>query len=114
MRNDIERLLDISEAISRIERYAAQGKQVFEEDELIQTWIAYHLQVIGEAARATSVEFKSQYSDLPWVEIVGLRNVLVHEYFRINVEVVWAIVEADLPRLKLKVTAILQELNQGS
>ncbi|NDJ18648.1 DUF86 domain-containing protein [Myxacorys almedinensis] len=114
MRNDSERRLDISEAIGRIEQYAAQGKQVFEQDELIQTWVVYHLQVIGEAARALSVEFKAQYPDLPWVEIVGLRNVLVHEYFRINVEVVWAIVEADLPDLKLRVTAIFQELNQGS
>ncbi|KAM3090315.1 DUF86 domain-containing protein [Phormidesmis sp. 146-35] len=112
MRNDRERLHDILEAILRIERYAKQGKEAFEQDELIQTWISYHLQVIGEAARATSSEFKVKHSNLPWIQAVGLRNVLVHEYFQVNSEIVWAIVEIDLPDLKQKVEAVLQELSQ--
>jgi uncharacterized protein with HEPN domain len=114
VRNDCERLHDILEAIIRIERYAEQGKGTFEQDELIQTWIAYHLQVIGEAARATSSGFKMQHSNLPWTQAIGLRNVLVHEYFQIDVEIIWAIVEIDLPDLKQKVEAILQELSQES
>src|SRR5437764_1370688 len=51
MRDDRERLLDIQEAVERIERYAARGRKAFEQDELIQTWVLYHLQIIGEAAR---------------------------------------------------------------
>jgi uncharacterized protein with HEPN domain len=54
MRDDRERLLDIQEAIERIEKYAAQGQEAFERDELIQTWIVHHLQIIGEASRAIS------------------------------------------------------------
>jgi uncharacterized protein with HEPN domain len=50
MRDDTERLRDILEAIERLEKYARQGKTVFEQQELIQTWIVYHLQIIGEAA----------------------------------------------------------------
>ncbi|MDB9431260.1 nucleotidyltransferase, partial [Microcystis aeruginosa CS-555/01A07] len=51
MRDDTERLRDILEAIERVEKYARLGKTVFEQQELIQTWIVYHLQIIGEAAR---------------------------------------------------------------
>ena len=54
MRSDRERLLDIQEAIERIEKYATRGREAFERDELIQTWILHHLQIIGEAARALS------------------------------------------------------------
>ena len=51
MRDDRERLLDILEAIERIERYAARGREAFENDELLQTWVVHHVQIIGEAAR---------------------------------------------------------------
>lgn len=52
MRDDRERLLDMLEAIAKIEKYAARGKHVFEQEELIQNWIVNHLQIIGEASRA--------------------------------------------------------------
>ena len=52
MRDDRERLLDIQEAVERIERYTARGREAFEQDELIQTWVLYHLQIIGEAAHS--------------------------------------------------------------
>jgi len=54
MRRDAERLQDILEAIAAIERYACQGRQLFDEQELIQVWVVYHLQIIGEAANALS------------------------------------------------------------
>lgn len=110
MRHDSERLQDILEAIERIEQYAIQGKEIFDRDELIQVWIAYHLQTIGEAARATSIELKLRFPSVPWEQVVGLRNVLVHEYFRVNVEIVWAVVEQDLPDLKQQIKLILQEI----
>lgn len=56
MRDDRERLLDIQEAIERIEKYAVRGREAFERDELIQTWVLHHLQIIGEAVRALSPE----------------------------------------------------------
>ena len=60
MRDDTERLRDIQEAIANIERYALRGKQAFDEDELIQTWIVHHLQIIGEASGAMSEAFINQ------------------------------------------------------
>lgn len=100
MRKDSERLRDILEAIVQIERYAEQGKNAFDQNELIQVWVTYYLQIIGEAARATSSKLRDQYSQVAWVETSALRNLLIHEYFRINVEIMWAIVENDLPNLK--------------
>jgi uncharacterized protein with HEPN domain len=87
MRDDTESLRDILESIERIEKYANDGKAVFERQELIQIWIVYHLQIIGEAARATSQNFKAQYPEIPWRDASDLRNLTIHEYFRINLDI---------------------------
>jgi uncharacterized protein with HEPN domain len=112
MRDDRVRLLDIQEAIERIEKYARQGQEAFEQEELIQTWIVHHLQIIGEAARALSSDLKDQHSEMPWSKIIGMRNILVHDYFGVDVDVAWAVVERDLPGLKLQIETILREVGQ--
>lgn len=66
MRDDRERLLDIFEAIERIEKYTGRGRSVFDEDELIQTWVLHHLQIIGEAVRALSPETTSKSDEIEW------------------------------------------------
>ena len=66
MRRESERLRDILEAIEAIERYACQGREAFDQQELIQVWIAHHLQVIGEAANALSNELIEQHPETPW------------------------------------------------
>ncbi|MCZ7358024.1 MAG: DUF86 domain-containing protein [Candidatus Methanoperedens sp.] len=109
MREVRERLLDILEAIERIEKYANRGRDAFEHDELIQTWIVHHLQIIGEAARALPDNFRDKYPDIPWSKIIGMRNILVHNYFGIDVDVVWAVIVNELPDLKEKTMAILKE-----
>jgi uncharacterized protein with HEPN domain len=63
MRDYNERLLDILEAIERIEKYAARGREAFEHDELIQTWMIHHLQIIGEAASALPDSIREKYLD---------------------------------------------------
>jgi uncharacterized protein with HEPN domain len=110
MRDDRERLLDILEAISRIERYAARGRTAFEQDELIQNWVVSHIQIVGEACRAISAELREQHPEAPWRAIIGMRNILVHRYFGIDVQAVWVAVERDLPALKQVVTAMVEEL----
>ena len=109
MRDDRARLLDIQEAIERIERYTARGRTAFEQDELIQTWVVHHIQIIGEASRAISADFRAQYPKVPWTEIVGMRNILVHHYFGIDLNAVWSVVERDLPDLKRAIAAMLGE-----
>jgi len=108
MRDDLERLRDIQEAIGRIEQHAAQGRSAFERDELIQTWVVHHLQIIGEATRHLSSELQAKHPEIPWSRIIGMRNILVHDYFAIDVEAVWQVVEGELPNLKRKVDALLK------
>ena len=107
MRDDRERLLDILEAIERIEKYTARGRNVFDEDELIQTWVLHHLQIIGEAVRALSPETTSESEDIEWSKILGMRNILVHNYFSIDTDIVWAVIENDLDALRSKIKAHL-------
>ncbi len=110
MRDDRERLLDVLEAIDRIKKYTDAGRATLERDELVQTWVVYHLQIIGEAARSLSVSLRDAHPEVPWPQIIGMRNILAHRYFGIDVDIVWSAVERDLPELKRQVEAILQAL----
>ncbi|KQC14204.1 MAG: DUF86 domain-containing protein [Methanothrix sp.] len=95
MRSDKELLLDILEAIGKIERYASKGKEVLFEDDLIQTWIVYHFQIIGEAAKHLSDSLQEEH------------------YFGIDLEQVWDTTNIDLPVLKANVEKILKDLDSG-
>jgi uncharacterized protein with HEPN domain len=110
MRDPKGRLQDILEAIEHIERYAAYGREEFERSELIQSWFIRHLQIIGEAARALPSEVKEKATSVPWLKIVGMRHILVHGYFEIDTEVVWNVVDRDLPELKREILNILRNL----
>lgn len=114
MRDARERLRHILEAMARIDRYAARGEEAFRRDELIQAWMVQHLQIIGEAARALPGPFRDRHRDVPWAEIIGMRHVIVHEYFGIDVDIVWRVVSADLPALRQRIESILGALDQGA
>ena len=109
MRDDQARVLDILEAIGKIERYADADHETFNRDELLQTWMVYHLQVIGEVVTQLSDAFRSRHPDLPWRAIAAMRNVLVHAYFRVDLDAVWSAVKGDLPSLKSRLQAIAGE-----
>ncbi|PSF28550.1 hypothetical protein C7H19_24585 [Aphanothece hegewaldii CCALA 016] len=99
----------MQEAIIRIEKYSVRGKDIFLQDELIQTWILHHLQIIGEASRAMSGEFVTNHSEIEWLDIADFRNILVHEYFQVDLDIVWTIVERELPKLKSKIESLLSD-----
>jgi uncharacterized protein with HEPN domain len=100
MRDDRERILDIIEAIDRIERVSGRGREYFYNDEMAQVWVIHHLQIIGEAVRGISSEFRTANPGIPWSDIIGMRNILIHHYFGIDRDAVWNVVEHDLPALK--------------
>jgi uncharacterized protein with HEPN domain len=110
MRDDRQRLLDVQEAIERIERRAPRSRASFEGNDLLQVWIVYHLQIIGEAVRSLSEDLREAHPDVPWRQIIGMRNILVHRYFGIDAAAVWSVVERDLPQLRAAVDAMLGEL----
>jgi uncharacterized protein with HEPN domain len=94
MRSDLDRLSDILAAIAKIKERVAD-RLTFQNDEMLQVWVIHHLQVIGEAARGVSQP-----------EIVALRNILVHEYFGLNLDQIWMMTQKDLPKLKEQVRQI--------
>jgi len=101
------------EAMGRIEKYAGRGRAAFETDELVQTWMVYHLQVIGEAAGQVSDELRSRHPEVPWREITAMRNILVHAYFAVDADEIWRVVEQDIPQLKAQVLSIMQTAAGG-
>ena len=110
MRDPKERIRDILDAIEHIERYSVQGRARFENDELIQSWFTRHLQIIGEAARLIPEDVRKRAPEVPWSKMIGMRHILVHDYFRIDTEIVWQVVANDLPRLKAFLQGLLKTL----
>ncbi|MHB9072977.1 MAG: HepT-like ribonuclease domain-containing protein [Desulfobaccales bacterium] len=113
MRDDKARLNDVLEAIEHIEKYAVKGRTAFEAEELIQVWFLRHLQIIGEASRTMSSSLKDIHPEIPWAKIIGMCHILVHDYFGIDLPLVWNVVERELPDLKKHLTAIIRELGEA-
>ncbi|NET16354.1 MAG: DUF86 domain-containing protein [Okeania sp. SIO1H6] len=65
-----------------------------------------------EASRALSAEFREQHPEIPWTEIIGMRNILVHNYFEVDLDIVWFAIQRNVPQLKSKVEAILQNMGE--
>jgi uncharacterized protein with HEPN domain len=103
-------LLDIADSIMWIETVAQQGRDAFRQARLSQDAVLRNFEIIGEAVKRISAELKDAYPLVPWRRGAGLRDVLIHEYRRVDLNVVWQIMERDLPQLKQQVAAILQDL----
>ncbi|HKV10895.1 MAG TPA: DUF86 domain-containing protein [Thermoanaerobaculia bacterium] len=92
--------LDILIAARKVLQYTEGiSWEGFKEDILLQDAVMRNLQIVGEAARKVSDESRAAHSGIPWAEIIGMRNRLVHEYFRIDVEKVWETARDDIPTL---------------
>jgi uncharacterized protein with HEPN domain len=110
LRDPAERLRDILEAIAAIERYSNCEKKGFERDELLQAWFVRNLQIIGEAAKGIPEEIRALAPEIPWHQIAGMRNVLVHGYFEIDTDLVWDAATRDVPALKPAIEQMLATL----
>ncbi len=101
-------LQDILEEIAKVERYG-EGLDLdqFKQDELVVDGINMNLIIIGEAANAVPDEIQQQYSHIDWRNVIGLRNAIAHEYFRLNLARIWNIVEVEIPELKQQIQDIL-------
>jgi len=107
MRDLRERLLDMQEAIERIHKYTVAGRDEFDRNELVQTWVVHHLEILGEAARTMPDDFREAHPEVPWRQIVAMRHILVHQYFGIDKDVVWSVVGDSLPQLRDQLAAML-------
>jgi len=109
LRDDRAWLLDILEALLKIEKYAAKGEQEFYKEELIQVWIIHYIQIAGEAANQLSDSLKKNHTEIPWKGISGMRNLLGHQYFGLDLDEIWDTVSTDLPVLKEKIQELLTD-----
>ena len=105
------RLQHIIDAIEEIEKYlVATDLSIFLENSMMRFACIKQMEIIGEACNHLSVELKSKFSNIEWVQIVGMRNVFAHEYFGIDSRLVWEIIKNDIPELKVKIELILKSL----
>ncbi len=108
-------LKHILDAVDRIERYLSGVKQEeFEQRELLQDGVIRQLEIIiiGETARHVSRELRQLYSEVPWRDIIDMRNKLIHDYFGVDLGLVWVTAKQDIPALKEAVCKILHDLGE--
>jgi len=98
---------DIWEALEKIQRYVAGlDHATFIKDDKTIDSVVRNLEIIGEAANRLPEDFRAQHTEIEWRKIIGLRNRIVHDYFNIDVEIAWEIIQKDLPKLKSKLSII--------
>ena len=100
-------LKHIINCILKIETYTIKGKEEFLESELIQDAVIRNLQIIGEATKKLPDEIRQKEKNVPWREMAGLRDVLTHDYFGVDLKIVWNVVEKELPTIRLYLEKLL-------
>lgn len=100
-------LAHVLEAIAAIERFTAGGREAFFTNDMMQSAVIRQLEVVGEAVKNLSAELTQREAGVPWKQIAGARDRLIHGYFRVDLDAVWVMVERDLPLLRENVRRIL-------
>ena len=105
------RLQHIRDAIIEIESYSLNTDfSGFMKNSMMRFACIKQMEIIGEAGNHVSDEIKAKFSNIEWSQIIGMRNVFVHEYFGVDSKVVWEIIKVDMPGLKKKVIEILSSI----
>lgn len=104
---DKKKLRDILDAIEAIESYSVSSYDEFIADTKTQDAILYNLIIIGEAAHQISDEFQEQHYEIPWSAMIGTRNIIVHGYDQVKLQIVWEILQRDIESLKSEIKKVL-------
>jgi len=111
---DEKRLEDMLKAIDSIEAYAPASKERLTSHEPLVSHVVLKLMHLGEAAAGLEQATQARAPDVPWSEIIGMRNILVHEYDTVDIDIVWKVVQNELPTLKQEIQALLHRLRNRS
>ena len=110
-RGDLEYLYDIKESIELILEYVKDTSQnEFKNNQEKQDAVVNRMNVIGEATKNLSQEIRDNYPDIPWKRMAGMRDVLIHQYHGIDLEVVWQTINQELPEVGQRIGQIIEEL----
>ena len=107
MKEDGIYLAHIRDAILRINAFTSGGRDEFFADPMIQDAVIRNLEVIGEAVKGLSEELRLANPDVPWKQIAGMRDVLIHHYFGVKLETIWQVVVQHLPQLRDQVQRLI-------
>lgn len=100
-------LTDMLAAIRKVERYTSgMNQEQFREDEKTIDAVVRNLEVLGEAARQMPEEFATSHAEIPWRQVAGLRNRIVHDYFGLDLEIIWQVVRHDLSQLGARLESL--------
>ena len=106
-------LKHIIESIENVEDFTKEiSISDFINSVLIQDGVIRRLEIIGEAVKNLPMEFREKYPDIEWKKIAGLRDVLIHAYFDVDIDLTWEIVKDELPDLKKKIKIILDDIEK--
>ncbi|WP_069791523.1 DUF86 domain-containing protein [Cyanobacterium sp. IPPAS B-1200] len=104
-------ILDILNAINSVEMFTKEYDfDSFCEDDKTKFAVIYAIQIIGEASNKISIDLQNKYPQIPWKDVRGMRNLIVHEYFGVNLLVIWNTINNDLPSLKPIIEDMLEDL----
>ncbi len=114
MKSDISKfLLDILEYAELIENSTKNiSKDKFIKNKDITDATIRRLEVIGEAVKNIPNNFRNQYPDIPWSKVAGLRDIIIHAYFKVDLDLTWEIIKDDLPKLKRNIQKILSSMKK--
>ena len=107
MKDDQAYLGHVLEALERILVYAQDGEESFRKDLRTQDAIIRNLQVLGEAVKKLSAETRTTHPEVPWRDIAGMRDRVVHDYFGISLDIVWDVIKNHVPPLRDKLRKLL-------
>jgi uncharacterized protein with HEPN domain len=111
MKDDSIYLRHIIDAFTQVDHYMdGISHEEFFSNKLLQDGVIRQLEVMGEAARNLSDDFRNEHPQIPWSQMIGLRNRMTHAYFNVNLQIIWEIVRGDLPDLKRKIQCILDNI----
>ncbi len=106
-------LRHIIDAFIQIENYTdGVSHDDFFNNRLLQDAVIRQLEIMGEAARNLSEDLRDKYPQIPWRQMIGLRNRMIHAYFNVNLQIIWEIVQGDLPDLKREMKCILNNISK--